>query len=40
MRAHEDIHVPAILIPDEEPPVTSEQAAVWISQPALRHDVE
>jgi hypothetical protein len=39
MSACEEIHVPAVLIPDEKPPVTSEQATVWILQPPLKLDV-
>jgi len=39
MRACEVIHVPAVLILDEKPAVTSEQAAVWILQPELKLDI-
>ena len=39
MKARREIHVPAVLIPDETPPVTTEQAAVWIPQPVLRLDL-
>jgi len=36
MRAREEIHVPAVLTPDEKFPVTTGQTAVWIPQPVLR----
>jgi hypothetical protein len=39
MRAREEIHVSAVLIPYEKPPVTFEQAAVWILQPEFKHDI-
>jgi hypothetical protein len=32
MKIGDDIHVPAALIPDEKPLVTTEEAAVWMSQ--------
>jgi len=40
MRARDEIHVPAVLIPDDKLPVTTGQAAVWIPQSVLRPNVK
>jgi hypothetical protein len=36
MRVRDEIHVPVAFIPEENPPVTTEEAAVWIQEPAWK----